>query len=31
MPDSMCFEVTESGRMLRLDFRPKTWRRRFGL
>ena len=38
MPDSMCFEVTESGRTLRLDFRPKTlreraamWRRRFGL
>jgi hypothetical protein len=38
MPDSMYFEVTESGRTLRLDFRPKTlreraamWRRRFGL
>jgi hypothetical protein len=34
----MCFEVTESGRTLRLDFRPKTlreraamWRRRYGL
>jgi hypothetical protein len=38
MPDTMCFEVTESGRTLRLDFRPKTlreraamWRRRYGL
>jgi hypothetical protein len=36
--DTMCFEVTESGRTLRLDFRPKTlreraqmWRRRYGL
>jgi len=34
----MCYEVTESGRTLRLDFRPKTlreralmWRRRYGL
>ena len=38
MSDAMCFEVTESGRTLRLDFRPKTlreraamWRRRYGL
>ena len=38
MPDTMCFEVTESGRTLRLDFWPKTlreraamWRRRYGL
>jgi hypothetical protein len=38
MPDSMHFEVTEAGRTLRLDFRPKTlreraamWRRRYGL
>ncbi len=38
MPDTMCFEVTESGRTLRVDFRPKTlleraamWRRRYGL
>ena len=38
MSDTMCFEVTESGRTLRLDFRPKTlreraamWRRRYGL
>ena len=38
MPDSMCFEVTEVGKTLRLDFRPKTlreraamWRRRYGL
>ncbi len=38
MPDSMHFEVTESGRTLRLEFRPKTlreraamWRRRYGL
>ncbi len=36
--DTMCFEVVESGRTLRLDFRPKTlreraamWRRRYGL
>ena len=38
MSDTMCYEVTESGRTLRLDFRPKTlreralmWRRRYGL
>lgn len=38
VPDTMCFEVSESGRTLRLDFRPKTlreraamWRRRYGL
>ena len=38
MSDTMCFEVTESGRTLRLAFRPKTlreraamWRRRYGL
>jgi hypothetical protein len=38
MSDTMCFEVTESGRTLRLEFRPKTlreraamWRRRYGL
>ena len=38
MSDTMCFEVIESGRTLRLDFRPKTlrervamWRRRYGL
>ena len=38
MPESMCFEVTEVGKTLRLDFRPKTlreraamWRRRYGL
>jgi hypothetical protein len=38
VPDSICFEVTESGRAIRLDFRPKTlreraamWRRRYGL
>ena len=38
MYETMCFEVTESGRTLRLDFRPKTlrervamWRRRYGL
>lgn len=38
VPDTMCFEVLESGRTLRLDFRPKTlreraamWRRRYGL
>jgi hypothetical protein len=24
MSDTMCFEVTESGRTLRLDFRPRT-------
>ena len=28
MSDTMCFEVTESGRTLRLDFRPKTLRER---
>lgn len=38
MSDGMCFEVIESGRTLRLEFRPKTlrervamWRRRYGL
>ncbi len=38
VPDTMWWEVTESGRRLRLDFRPKTlrerammWRRRYGL
>ncbi len=38
MSDSMCFEAIESGRTLRLEFRPKTlrervamWRRRYGL
>ena len=38
MFDTMCYQVTESGRTLRLDFRPKTlreralmWRRRYGL
>lgn len=38
MSDTMCFEVTESGRTLRLDVRPKTlreraamWRRRYGI
>jgi hypothetical protein len=38
MSDTMCYEVTELGRALRLDFRPKTlreralmWRRRYGL
>lgn len=38
VPDTMCFEVVESGRTLRLEFRPKTlreraamWRRRYGL
>lgn len=38
MSDTMCFEVSESGRTLRLEFRPKTlreraamWRRRYGL
>ena len=38
MSDTMCYQVTESGRTLRLDFRPKTlreralmWRRRYGL
>jgi hypothetical protein len=38
MSDTMCYEVTESGRTIRLDFRPKTlreralmWRRRYGL
>ncbi|WP_434424128.1 hypothetical protein [Nannocystis pusilla] len=38
VPDSICFEVTESGQTIRLDFRPKTlrermamWRRRYGL
>ena len=38
LSDTMCFEVTESGRTLRLEFRPKTlreraamWRRRYGL
>ena len=38
MSDTMCYEVTESGRTLRLDFRPKTlreraamWRRRYGI
>ena len=38
MSATMCYEVTESGRTLRLDFRPKTlreralmWRRRYGL
>ena len=36
--DSFCFEVSESGDMLRLDFRPRTirervalWRRKWGL
>ena len=38
MSDGMCFEAIESGRTLRLEFRPKTlrervamWRRRYGL
>jgi hypothetical protein len=38
MSDAVGFEVTESGRTLRLEFRPKTlreraamWRRRYGL
>ena len=38
VPDTLCYEVTESGRTIQLDFRPKTlreraamWRRRFGL
>lgn len=38
IPDAMCFEVTETGRMVRLDFRPMTlkeritmWRRRYSL
>ena len=38
MSDTMCYQITESGRTLRLDFRPKTlreralmWRRRYGL
>ena len=38
MSDTMCFEVRESDRTLRLEFRPKTlreraamWRRRYGL
>ena len=38
MSDTMCYDVTQSGRTLRLDFRPKTlreraamWRRRYGL
>lgn len=38
IPDSLCFEVKESGNTLRLDFRPRTlreraelWRRRWGL
>jgi hypothetical protein len=26
VPDSICFEVTESGRTIRLDFRPRTLR-----
>ncbi len=38
MSDTMCYDVTQSGRTPRLDFRPKTlreralmWRRRYGL
>lgn len=36
--DRFCFEVTEQGDMMRLDFRPRTlrervelWRRKWGL
>lgn len=36
--DSFCFEVTESGNTIRLDFRPRTlqervllWKRKWGL
>jgi hypothetical protein len=38
IPDTVCFEVTEVGRTVRLDFRRRTlkervamWRRRYGL
>ena len=38
IPDTVCFEVTEVGRTIRLDFRRRTlkervamWRRRYGL
>jgi hypothetical protein len=38
IPDTVCFEVTEAGRTVRLDFRRMTlrervamWRRRYGL